>query len=395
MTEQTGTTESDVLVYADMDPVMAARLLAREAPESIQAILNELPAPVAINIAAHLASQGSIAGTSHSLDALQGINGSVGDVMVEPYGVMPPDATVAIALDYVVKAQPVSTITYLYVTDATSKLRGVVAMRDLLLASPGQTLEEIMTPAPFVLSPDTPMPEAMNSALAKRHRVYPVVADDGTLVGLVYGWRLFEFIATAMSVQPGTMVGVNKEERAATPILTAFRMRHPWLQVNLMTAFAAAFVVGFFEDTIAKIVVLAVFLPVLAGQSGNTGCQALAITLRSITLGELDNVPLRNLLRKEIVLGAMNGFFVGLIAAGAMYFYSGMSGTSDSAALALVILIAMIGACVGSGIFGVLVPLTLRRFGADPAMASSIFLTTFTDILGMGLMLFLATSLLM
>jgi magnesium transporter len=139
-------------------------------------------------------------------------------------------------------------------------------------------------------------------------------------------------------------------------------------------------------------VALAVFLPVLAGQSGNTGCQALAITLRGLTLGELAEIPISRLLRKEVLLGAMNGFFVGLIAAGAMWVYAGMTGADQPVLLALVVLIAMIGACMGSGVFGIIVPLTLRRFGADPAMASSIFLTTFTDILGMGLMLLLATS---
>jgi magnesium transporter len=100
------------------------------------------------------------------------------------------------------------------------------------------------------------------------------------------------------------------------------------------------------------------------------------------------------LLRKEIALGALNGLFVGLIAAGAMYFYATMTNTGEPVILAGVILTAMIGACMGSGVFGVLVPLTLQRFGADPAMASSIFLTTFTDVLGMGLMLALATTLL-
>jgi len=150
-----------------------------------------------------------------------------------------------------------------------------------------------------------------------------------------------------------------------------------------------------FEDTITRIVALAAFLPVLAGQSGNTGSQALAITLRGLTLGELANYPVRKLLHKEIILGALNGFAVGLVAAAAMWVYAASTGTAQPAVLALVILVSMVGACVGSGIFGVVVPLTLRRFGAEPAMASSIFLTTFTDVLGMGLMLLLATMLLM
>jgi magnesium transporter len=132
---------------------------------------------------------------------------------------------------------------------------------------------------------------------------------------------------------------------------------------------------------------------VLAGQSGNTGCQALAITLRGITLGQINNYPVRQLLRKEILLGALNGAAVGVIAGIAMFAYALSTDAANPAMLGVVIFIAMIGACIGSGIFGVSVPLVLKRFGADPATASSIFLTTFTDIIGMGLMLFLATSL--
>ncbi len=382
--------------YADMDPVIAASLLARETPDDIQEVLAKLPPDAALRIASHLASETKPGDElPPAVENLHGIDGTVEQLMVETFGVQSPDTTVARALDFVVKTQPVSTVTYIYVTDEAGKLLGVVAMRDLLLARPGQTLEEIMTREPFVFTPDIRMPEAVNAALAKRHRLYPVVDETGILVGLVYGWRLFEYVATEISAQAGSMVGVSSEERVSTPIFKAFLMRHPWLQINLLTAFAAAFVVGMFEDTIARIVALAVFLPVLAGQSGNTGCQALAITLRSLTLGELADVSVAKLLRKEIVLGALNGFFVGLIAAGAMYLYAIMSDTPDPLILSAVILTAMVGACIGSGIFGVLVPLTLRRFGADPAMASSIFLTTFTDILGMGLMLALATTLLM
>ena len=392
------TTEIEVgpAAFVDMDPVIAASLLARETPEDIQGVLSKLPPDAALKIASHLASDAKPANEhSPSVENLHGINGTVEQLMIEAFGVLSPETTVARALDYLVKTNPVTSVTYIYVTDETGTLLGVVAMRDLLLARPGQTLEEIMTGEPFVFTTDIRMPEAVNAALAKRHRLYPVVDETGVLVGLVYGWRLFEYVATEISAQAGSMVGVSSEERVSTPIFKAFLMRHPWLQINLLTAFAAAFVVGMFEDTIARIVALAVFLPVLAGQSGNTGCQALAITLRSLTLGELADVSVAKLLRKEIVLGAMNGFFVGLIAAGAMYVYAMMSDTPDALVLSAVILTAMVGACIGSGIFGVLVPLTLRRFGADPAMASSIFLTTFTDILGMGLMLALATTLLM
>lgn len=127
--------------------------------------------------------------------------------------------------------------------------------------------------------------------------------------------------------------------------------------------------------------------------ASNTVAEALAITLRGITLGQINDYPIRRLLRKEILLGALNGAAVGVIAGIAMFAYALSIDSANPAMLGLVIFIAMIGACMGSGIFGVAVPLMLQRFGADPATASSIFLTTFTDIIGMGLMLFLATSL--
>jgi magnesium transporter len=212
------------------------------------------------------------------------------------------------------------------------------------------------------------------------------------VIGIVRGWRLFERQAIEISAQSGQMVGVDKEERLYTGIWPAFKMRHPWLQVNLLTAFAAGFVVSLFEGTITQIVALAAFLPILAGQSGNTGCQALAITLRGLTLGDLNHYPVRKLLTKELILGAMNGALTGIVAGLAMYWTSG-GGGQEALMLGFVILLAMTGACMASGLFGVLVPLTLKRFGADPCTASSIFLTTGTDIAGMGLMLGLATLL--
>jgi magnesium transporter len=141
------------------------------------------------------------------------------------------------------------------------------------------------------------------------------------------------------------------------------------------------------------VVVLAAFLPVLAGQSGNTGCQALAVTLRGLTLGEFSDEMKRKIVLKEALLGLFNGLLVGLVAGVAMYFYASHSHATAPFRLALVVLMAMTGACVASGVTGVLVPLTLKRFGADPATASSIFLTTATDVTSMGLFLWLARML--
>ena len=306
--------------------------------------------------------------------------------------ILPPESTAAEALAFLVKTKDIADITYIYVTD-NQTLVGVVVMRDLILAKPAQTLADIMIAEPFAFALDTPIRDAISEVLSRHYPCYPVVDADGTLIGIVRSWKLYERIAAEISGQAGAQVGVAREEQINTPILSAFRMRHPWLQVNLLTAFAAAFVVGLFEDTITRIVALAVFLPVLAGQSGNTGCQAMAITLRGLTPGKLRDYPVHRLLRKEILLGALNGVLSGAVAGIAMTLYALATGATQPVMLGVVIIVAMTGACIGSGLFGVLVPLTLKRFGADPATASSIFLTTFTDILGMGLMLLLATTL--
>jgi magnesium transporter len=170
-------------------------------------------------------------------------------------------------------------------------------------------------------------------------------------------------------------------------------MRHPWLQLNLLTAFLAAAVVGVFQDTIDRLVILALFLPVLAGQSGNTGCQALAVTLRGMTIGELKPGSERVLMSKEAALGLVNGAGVGLIAAIGMYMVASSQNAERPIMLGFVVFLAMIGSCVASGLSGAMVPLTLKRLGFDPATASSIFLTTATDVVSMGMLLGLAALL--
>jgi magnesium transporter len=152
-------------------------------------------------------------------------------------------------------------------------------------------------------------------------------------------------------------------------------------------------VVGSFEQAIAQVVALAVFLPVLAGQAGNTGVQALAVTVRGLTLGEFGQEAMKKLMAKEALLGAGNGALVGVIAAAAMYAYAQLTGTAQAGLLALTVFLAMVGSCVASGLSGVVVPLALRRFGVDPAAASGIFVTTTTDVASLGLFLGCATLL--
>jgi len=216
--------------------------------------------------------------------------------------------------------------------------------------------------------------DAMKEILLKHYPVYPVVNDAKQLIGLVRGYKLFEAQAIEISAQAGSMVGVQKEERVSTSLLRSFAYRHPWLQLNLLTAFVAGGVVSFFQETIDQIVVLASFLPVLAGQSGNTGCQALAVTLRGMTLGDLESQKLTRVVGKEALLGAMNGCPVGISAAIGMFILAMSQEHPAALSLSAIVFVAMIGSCLVSDLSGTLVPLALRKIGADPATASSIFL---------------------
>ena len=319
--------------------------------------------------------------------------GTIGTLMEPPVAIFHPEMTVSETVEQLRPLIKSAFITYGYVTDARGRLVGIITMRDLLFGGDDERLEALMLRGPFCLTPDMPLAEAMKLVVQRHYPVYPVCDAHGVLVGLVRCERMFEERAIEITAQPGTMVGVEKEERLATPWSTSFRFRHPWLQLNLITAFVAGAVVGIFEGTVEKLVVLAVFLPVLAGQSGNTGCQALAVTLRGITLGEVKTGRERFLVIKEAALGLMNGALTGFVAGLAMFAYASSQGSPHALVLGAVVWLALVGACVVSGICGAMIPLTLKRFGADPATASSIFLTTATDVVSMGMLLGLATLL--
>ena len=318
---------------------------------------------------------------------------SVGWLMEPPVAVFRPTLTVGAAIEEIRKLSRTAFITYGYVTEEAGKLLGVLVMRDLMLAEPHRTLKEVMYTSVFTLRPDMPLPDAMKAAVGQHYPVYPVCDAEGRLLGLVRGQTLFEARAIEISAQVGSMVGVEKEERLSTPLMRSLRFRHPWLQINLATCFLAAAVVGTFQGTLDRLVILTIFLPVLAGQSGNTGCQALAVALRGMTLGDLKSGDERRLVIKEGLLGLLNGMFVGLSAGLGMYLYARMTDNPGAVALACVVWLSMVFSCVVSGLCGALIPLTLRKFGADPATASSILLTTATDVISMGTFLGLATLL--
>lgn len=316
---------------------------------------------------------------------------TVGHMMEPPLAVFRPYVTVAEATKELRVLVGRAFITYVFVIDYSEKLVGVVAMREMLLAGAQERLDEIMIRDPFRLHPRMELVEAMRATMVRHYPVYPVCEDDGRLVGLMRGQMLFEARTVELSLQPGSMVGVEREERLGTAWLRSFRFRHPWLQGNLVAGFIAAAVVGYFQGTINRFVALAVFLPVVIGQSSNTGVQTLAIALRGMTLGELRRGRERFLILKETLLGFANGALTGVSAAVAMYFFAALQKNPDAWRLSLVVFLAMTASCLFAGICGAIIPLVLRRIGTDPATASSIVLSTTSDVVSLIIFLGLAT----
>jgi magnesium transporter len=266
-------------------------------------------------------------------------------------------------------------------------LVGRVEIQDLAIADPALDLREIVQPLLAVVKALDPREDVV--AILGRQPIteLPVVNIDGRFVGVIRHAALLAAIEQESSVDIQTMVGASREERALSSPLFAVRKRLPWLQINLLTAFLAAAVVGLFEDTIAKFTALAVLLPVVAGQSGNAGAQALAITMRGLVLREISLRHWPRVVAKEAGAGFINGLAVAATTAIGVYLWSGSIG------LVNVIASAMVIAMVMAGVAGALVPIVLTRFGMDPATASSIVLTTVTDIAGFFSFLGIATLL--
>ncbi|HEX6060251.1 MAG TPA: magnesium transporter [Gemmatimonadaceae bacterium] len=296
-----------------------------------------------------------------------------------------PGATVRQALARV-RAVGRRRVTDVFLTDDERRVTGRVPLQALAVAAPDTRLETIARPAVTVRAID-PQEEVVDRFTDGRVESLPVVDFEGRLLGVI---RQDTLVATArqdVAADMQAMVGASRAERALSPIGFAVRKRLPWLEINLVTAFLAAAVVGLFEGTIARFTALAVLLPVVAGQSGNTGAQALAVTMRGLAMREIRIGQWLRVARKEASVALLNGIVVSLTTAAGVFVWS------RSAGLALVIGTSMVLSMMAAGVAGVLVPMALTRLGQDPAQSSSIILTTVTDVVGFASFLGIATLL--
>ena len=295
-----------------------------------------------------------------------------------------PEMTVREVLG-IIRNRPRRSYRKIYTVDHENRLIGMLDIEDLALAEDDDKLSHIESVQPVAIDVTASREEVVS--LFEKYKVLdlPVTDFDGHFVGVLRYHVLVEAALEENSADLQTMVGVSKDERALSPVSFAVRKRQPWLQINLATAFLAAAVVGMFEGTIAQYTALAVLLPVVAGQSGNTGAQALAVTLRGLALKEIYPRMWMRVTFKEFYAGLWNGIAVALTTAVAVYLWS------QSPGLTMVIFLSMILSMVIAGIFGAVIPIMLTVSGQDPAQSSSIFLTTVTDVAGFFSFLGIAT----
>jgi magnesium transporter len=275
----------------------------------------------------------------------------------------------------------------LFVVDADDNLVGAVDLQTMIASAPDVRIGTIMRAIKWQVDEFTTREEIAAGIGRYNVNTLPVVNLQGRFSGIIRSENLFDAVEQDALSDLQTMVGAGKDEHALSTVWTAIRKRHSWLQINLLTAFLAASVVGLFEGTIAKFTALAVLMPVVAGQSGNSGSQALAVTLRGLALREIGVNAWLRVVRKEMAAGLLNGIGIALVTSLSVYVWS------KSWGLALVIGLAMVASMTIAGVFGAFIPIMMARFGQDPATSSTIVLTTVTDVSGFFSFLGIATLL--
>jgi len=295
------------------------------------------------------------------------------------------DLTVGEAVSALQSAINVEMVFYLYVVDVRRHLVGVTSLRRLLLVAPETPLKRIMTPDVISVRVDTDQEEAARLVASYNILAIPVVDEENKLVGVITVDDVIDVLKDEATEDLYRLAGVSGDERVETPAWDALKKRLPWLGVNLGTAFLAASVVAAFEHTISRATALAVFMPIVAGMGGNAGTQTLTVIVRGLALGELSWANARKALFKEAAIGLGNGVVLGLIAALVAW------ATKGNPMLGLLLGMAMICNMLVASTAGTLVPLGLKAMKVDPALASSVFITTFTDVVGFASFLGLAT----
>jgi magnesium transporter len=357
-----------IRIFTLIDPALAARLFSRLEKNIVQNKLKLLPTALANEIKELM---------EYPLETA----GYLMDPGVYTYH---PDDTVKDVLKRI-RASKNRRFLNVNVVDEDGNLIGVIPLQEVAISEPDEHLKNLIQVKPISIQAMAPREEVVQLLEEQKLLSLPVVDIEGKLLGIIRYDALVNAAKKDASEDLQAMFGAGRDEQALSKVSFAIRKRLPWLEINLATAFLAAAVVGIFEDTIAKITVLAVFLPVVAGQSGNTGSQALAVIMRGLALREIRTRHWFRVARKEMIVGFLNGCAVAFTTSLIVYFWA------NSFGLAIVIAVSMVVSMAIAGLSGAVIPIILKSIGQDPAQSSSIILTTVTDVVGFMSFLGLAT----
>ena len=378
---------------SELGPEKGAQLLALRSAEEIARLTQEIASDDAVALIDHLPEELSAVvlelirpkpggGVSELLEYEER---TAGRLMNPNVFALAEDLTAGEAITALQNARDVEMVFYLYVVDERRHLVGVVSLRRLLLVPPDTPLKRIMTTDVYSARVDTDQEEVARMVASYNLLAIPAVDAENKLVGVITVDDVIDVIKDEATEDVFRLAGVSKEDGVLTPPRESLRRRLPWLGVNLVTAFMAASVVGLFSNTINKVVALAALMPIVAGMGGNAATQTLAVIVRGLALGELTWSNARQALIKEGLVGLGNGLALGLVAAIGAWIWQG------SPVLGGVLALAMIINMFIAATAGTLIPLGLRALKIDPALASSVFITTLTDVFGFFSFLGLAT----
>ena len=314
---------------------------------------------------------------------------SAGGIMATEFISIKETDTVNETINYLRTMAPDSeTPYYIYVVDDLDVLKGVVPLRQIIVSTPDTLIKDIMIEN--IISAPVDMDQEEVSHIFEKYgfMAIPVVDHNGEILGIITVDDVMEIMKEEYTEDMFRLAGLDEEEKVAGTVIGAIKSRLPWLLVNLVTATLAAKTVSLFENTIAQIVALATFMPMVAGMGGNAGSQTLTLIMRGIAIGEISYENQADILKKEIAIGIINGLCLGLVVGVLGYFWVG------SLAFGFVIGTAMLLNLIVATISGYLVPVLLKKVGIDPALASAVFVTTVTDVLGFFFFLGLATVML-
>jgi len=378
---------------SELGPESGAALLATRSAEEIAKLAQEIPSDDAAALIDHLPEELSAAVLDLMRPKESGVvenlleydEQTAGRIMNPHVFALNEDMTVGEAITELQSNRDVEMVFYLYVVDERRHLVGVVSLRRLLLVSPETPLKRIMTADLMTARVDMDQEEVARQVASYNLLAIPVVDNENKLVGVITVDDVIDVIKDEATEDIYRLAGVTGDERVFTSAAETFRKRLPTLSIQLLTLFAAAAVVAFFEGTIARVTALAIFMPIVAGMGATAATQTLTVIVRGLALGELTWSNARKALLKEVSIGVANGIILGIVGALIAWTAKGdpLLGVLLGAAMIINLLVAATA--------GTLVPLGLRAVNVDPALASSVVVTTVTDVLGFATFLGLAT----